>query len=192
MSLPPAAHPAGSTIRYRVTWLEMTERPSWGYPSQPAGAPASLLRADAPPLWYFRALYDAVGRDYAWEDLHTLPDPDLADWLSRPEVSLWTLMRAGWPHGFFLLDAQAGEETEIAYFGLVPQAVGRGLGTFLLRTAVLTAWDRPGLRRLTVNTCSLDHPRALAGYQKAGFQPVRQEERTRVLTRDFDPARIPD
>ena len=41
-------------------------------------------------------------------------------------------------------------------------------------------------RRVTVNTNSLDHPRALPLYQKAGFVPVRRETRSRVLTRDRD------
>ena len=48
------------------------------------------------------------------------------------------------------------------------------------------AWDRPGAARVTVNTNSLDHPRALPLYQKAGFVPVRRETRSRVLTRDRD------
>ena len=48
------------------------------------------------------------------------------------------------------------------------------------------AWDRPGTRRVTVNTNTLDHPRALPLYQKAGFAPVRRETRRRVLTRDRD------
>ncbi len=30
-----------------------------------------------------------------------------------------------------------------------------------------------GARAVTVNTCTADHPRALPGYLKAGFTPVR-------------------
>jgi GNAT superfamily N-acetyltransferase len=74
---------------------------------------------------------------------------------------------------------------DLAYFGLVPEAVGQGLGRFLLETAVHLAWDRPGATRVTVNTCSLDHPRALPLYQRAGFEPVRRETRRR-------PRRSPD
>jgi hypothetical protein len=40
--------------------------------------------------------------------------------------------------------------------------------------------------KMTVNTCTLDHPRALDIYQKLGFRPVRTEARTRVLNRDRD------
>lgn len=61
---------------------------------------------------------------------------------------------------------------------------GRESRTFLLQTAVHGAWDRPATRRVTVNTNTLDHPRALRLYQKAGFEPVRRETRSRVLTRD--------
>lgn len=182
---------AGDTVGYTITYLEMDSRPTWPHPPQPVGAPATLVMAEAPPVWYFRALYDAVGRDYSWEDIHALPEAELAGTLRDPAVTLWTLHRSGWPHGFFLLDGREAGRVELAYFGLVPEAVGSGLGTWLLKTAILAAWDIPGTEKLTVNTCTLDHPRALALYQKVGFAVVRREDRTRVLTRDRDPARIP-
>ena len=184
--------PAGTEVAYTVTYLEMTERPSYDWPSLPAGHTAALLKAENPPVWYFRALYDAVGRDYSWEDLPRQSDAEVADWLDPATKQLWTLIDRGWPQGFFLLDEGRATATEITYFGLVPEAVGTGLGTWLLKTAVLTAWKRPRLEKLEVNTCTLDHPRALQTYQKAGFDPVRREERTRVLVRERDLSRIPD
>ena len=184
--------PAGTELSYTVTWLDMTERPSYAWPALPATHPATLLHAERPPVWYFLSLYDAVGRDYAWEDMHSEPADSLRAWLAKPEVALYTLMMSGWPQGFFLLDASAPETTELSYFGLVPEAVGQGLGRYLLRTAILTAWDRDGLKSLTVNTCTLDHPRALQTYQANGFTPVRREDFTRTLTRDRDLSRIPD
>ena len=174
---------AGTEVAYTVTWLEMTARPEGPWPHQPSGPPASLLAAEAPPVWYFLALYDAVGRDYAWEDMHREPEDELAAWLADPAVWLHTLMRRGWPHGFFVLDGREEGVVDLAYFGLAPQAVGTGLGRFLLGTAVHSAWDMPGTGKVTVNTCTLDHPRALGLYQKAGFVPVRREERRRTLTR---------
>ena len=188
--MPDAPVPAGGTVAYRITHLEMTSAPAYDWPALPAEAePASLLCASTPPVWYFRMLYDAVGRDHAWEDLQEEPDTAIERWLADPGVRMWTLIRAGWPQGFFILDATAEEETGISYLGLVPDAVGLGYGRYLMRTAVLTAWQRPGLRRLKVNTCSLDHPRALAVYQQSGFGVVATEERSRVLRRDLDPGR---
>lgn len=183
---------AGTEVDYTITYLEMVERPSYDWPHMPANIAASLLHAEVPPVWYFLSLYDAVGRDYAWEDMHELPEQTLADMLHDPKVELFTLINKGWPHGFFLLDTREEGTCDLAYFGLVPEAVGSGLGTFLLRTAILTGWDRPGVEKMTVNTCTLDHPRALQMYQKNGFTPVRREDRTRILTRDRNLARIPD
>ena len=181
---------AGSKVEYRVTFLEMRARPGYDWPHLPATGPvASLFRAESPPAWYFRALYDAVGRDHAWEDLRDEPEARLADWLADPAVELWTLMRAGWPQGFFILDARRPGRSEITLLGLVPEAIGQGFGRFLVRTAILTAWERPGLECLAVETCSLDHPRALAVYQQQGFDLVGQEERNRVLAHDLDPTR---
>jgi len=184
--------PAGTEVHYTVTWLEMRERPSYPFPTAPAGRPAALLKAESPPVWFFLCLYDAVGRDYAWEDMHEAHEDRLARWLGSDRTALYTLMRDGWPHGFFLLDA-GGEDgvVDLSYFGLVPQAVGTGLGRFLLESAVHTGWDIPGTRKLTVNTCTLDHPRALGLYQRAGFEPVRQSEHSRVLTRPLDDSRVP-
>ena len=174
---------AGTEVTYTVTWLEMTRRPETPWPHAPSGPPASLLVAESPPAWYFLALYDAVGSEYAWEDMHAHPEGELAAWLADSGVTLHTLMRQGWPAGFFVLDATEAGVVELAYFGLTPQVVGLGLGTFLLGTAIHTAWDLPGTQKLTVNTCTLDHPRALGLYQKMGFVPVRREERRRTLTR---------
>ena len=183
---------AGTELNYTVTYLEMTARPTWGYPHAPSGPPASLLMAEAPPVWYFLALYDAVGRDYAWEDAHQMEPAELKAWLDDPAVSLHTLMSQGWPQGFFIHDARAPGTVDLAYMGIVPESIGRGLGTFLLRTAIQMAWDLPGTERLTVNTCTLDHPRALQTYQKHGFDPVRREDHTRILRRPRDLSRIPD
>ncbi len=181
---------AGTEVEYTVTYLEMNERPTYDWPRLPLGVPAALLKAETPPVWYFLSLYGAVGQDYAWEDMYARPHDEIASHLARS--SLFTLMHKGWPHGFFFLDGpKSTGVTELDYFGLVPEAVGSGLGTWLLKTAILTAWDMAGTEKLIVDTCTLDHPRALALYQKNGFTPVRRETKTKILTRDRDLSRIP-
>lgn len=179
-------HRSGERVDYTVTYLEMTARPAHPRPHMPTGPLAMLVAADKPPAWYFLQLYDAVGRDYEWTDQHARPSAELEAFLHHPEVTLCTLIRAGWPHGFFVMDGRARGDCNLSYLGLVPEALGRGLGTFLLYTALHMAWDRPGTTRVTVNTNSLDHPRALPLYQKAGFEPVRRETLSLVLTCDRD------
>lgn len=182
---------AGETVRYRITRLEMTRRPTFGWPRLPVGRAAVLVRAEAPPWWYFRALYDAVGRDHAWTDRHADSPEALNAWLADPAVTMHALMAQGWPQGFFVLDARKPDTCDLAYLGLVPEARGRGLGRWLVETAVLTGWSPPGTARMTVKTCTLDDPRALFRYRQAGFVPVRTEEAARVLTRDLTLAHPP-
>jgi GNAT superfamily N-acetyltransferase len=179
-------HRAGERVDYVVTFLEMDGRPAQPRPHLPPGPVSALIAAETPPVWYFLALYDAVGAAYEWTDQHHVPRAELEDFLSHPAVTLYTFLRAGWPHGFFILDCRDPAVCDLAYFGLVPEAIGQGLGRFLVRTAVHMAWDRPGTEKVTVNTNSLDHPRALPLYQQAGFEPVRRETRSRILTRDRD------
>ena len=158
-----------------ITYLEMPERPSYPRPHQPLGHQAALLHAEKPPVWYFMCLYNAVGSPYQWTDRHAENEDDLRGFVQHPDVALYTLIRQGWPAGFFMLDRREAGICDLAYFGLVPEMVGQGYGKFLLQEAVLTGWEHEGTEKLTVNTCSLDHPRALALYQSAGFEPVRQE-----------------
>ena len=174
----------GDEIEYVVTYLEMTDRPTAPPPARPANLNTALLQADQPPVEYFLYLYQAVGAEYEWTDWLTRPEAELQHFIHKNGVFLYTLMLDGWPGGFFMLDASTEGVCDLAYFGLVPQAVGRGLGRWLLATAVDMGWDLPGVTSMTVNTNTLDHPRALPMYQRAGFRPVRRETMTRVLTRE--------
>ena len=63
---------------------------------------------------------------------------------------------------------------EVAYFCLLPHAVGRGLGKFLLTRAVERAWDL-GATRVWLHTSSLDHSSALPNYLGRGFSIWKQE-----------------
>ena len=176
--------PAGTEVPYRVTFLEMTAPPDWPRPGPAPGEPLWLAQCDRPEPWWFLALYDAVGRDYEWVDQQARPTDELRAWLHHPDRYLHVAIRGGQPVGFFLLDAAEPGTCEIAYFGLTPSATGQGLGQWLLRQAIWTGWELGGIERMTVNTCTLDHPAALPTYRKWGFEPVRVEDRTRVLVHD--------
>ena len=73
-----------------------------------------------------------------------------------PALELWVLRVAGETAGYFELRQDADGGVEIAYFGLLPAFVGRGLGKYLLTSAVERAWAR-GARRVWLHTSSLDH-----------------------------------
>jgi ribosomal protein S18 acetylase RimI-like enzyme len=65
---------------------------------------------------------------------------------------------------------------EIVFFGLTPEYIGRRIGPWLLDRAIQRGFAR-GAATLVLNTNTVDHPRALDTYRKAGFRVVGQEDK---------------
>ncbi|MGG5817537.1 GNAT family N-acetyltransferase [Falsiroseomonas sp. HW251] len=157
-------------IAVDVTFLRMDAPAEGPAPSFPAGT--SVIRLARCSVPFYRYLYDTVGRDWVWWLRRTVPDEEIAGLLARPDISIHVLYQGGEPVGFYELERRGEAGTNLAYFGLMPHAIGHGVGKALLRHAVHTAWaERP--RALTVNTCTADHPRALPNYRDAGFRILR-------------------
>lgn len=125
-----------------------------------------------PALW--RKLYTDVGREYHWVDRLGWSDEEIERYLADPALELWVLREKGEPAGYFELRRHDDGAIEIAYFGLMPFAVGRGLGKYLLTRAVERAWAR-GTPRVWLHTSSLDHGSALPNYLARGFSIWKQE-----------------
>lgn len=158
-----------------VTFLEMKARPTAVPPPQPKGKIA-LLRAQNPPVHFYRYLYDAIGRGYHWVDRKKLTDSQLEALLADDRVELYVLYVDGCPAGMAELEFRDTATANLAYFGLMPDYVGRRLGYFFLYHTAAIVWGRP-ISRFLVNTCTLDHPRALPLYQRLGFVPYSREDR---------------
>ena len=156
-------------VAVRVTFLRMDVR---NQSPRPLPADTDLVRLDACSVPFYRFLYGTVGGTYMWWLRRSLDDAALAAILRNPVVSVHVLYQRGEPAGFFELDTSVRPSVNISYFGLMPHAVGRGLGAAFLDTAAETAW-RAGARAVTVNTCTADHARALPNYLRAGFSKTR-------------------
>ena len=159
-----------------VTFLEMKGKPAVLPPPQPLGKVA-ILRAQEPPLHFYRYLYDTIGGPYHWVDRRRMDDISLAALIQHPLVELYVMHVDGCPAGMAELDFREPATGLLAYFGLMPEFIGRHLGYFFLYHAVQNAWMKP-ISTLLVNTCTLDHPRALPLYQRMGFVPYSREERS--------------
>ncbi len=158
-----------------VTFLEMKARPPVLPPPQPKSKIA-ILKAENPPVHFYRYLYDAIGRDYYWVDRKKRSDAEIAELLKNPGMEIYVLYADGCPAGMAEMDYRDANSAQLAYFGLMPDYIGRRLGFYFLYQAVMNAWSKP-IRKLRVNTCTLDHARALPLYQRMGFVPYTREER---------------
>lgn len=166
------------TVQVVRTYLEMSAREEL-HPAVLPDEPPRLERlAECPPS-FFRYLYTEVGRAHHWTDRLGWSDERVRAHLGDPDVSLWLLSAGGAPAGYFEL-RRRDTSVEVAYFGLLPEFVGRGWGGHLLTLAVRAAWAL-GPERVWLHTCTLDHPAALPNYLKRGFRPVREEVYTADL-----------
>lgn len=165
-------------IPLTITKLEMHARPASLRPQlrhdQDNGR-VVLLKVKKPPVHFYRYLYETVGRNHVWVERTRMSDEALASIVQDPNVELFVLYCEGAPAGYAELDFRKPPHAELAYFGLIADFLGRGLGSFLLATAIDIAWSKP-IERLWVHTNTLDHPRALPLYQKMGFVPYAQEK----------------
>ena len=158
-------------IKYRVTYLEMNDAPKFDWPKN-LKYKLSILLAENIPSWYFLFFYKQVGKKYLWTDWLEKSKEEIDQFVNDKQVLLYTLIKDGLPCGFYMLDYRKKDVCDISFFGLVEEAIGKGLGKYLLKTAILTAWDSRKIKKLTVNTCSLDHKNAIYLYQKYGFKAV--------------------
>ncbi len=158
-------------IGVTVTFLRMAAPPTEPAPALPGDA--AVVPLARPSVPFYRYLYDTVGGAYLWWLRRAISSSDLALIIRHPLLKVSVLYQGGEPAGFFELDRRPSPDVNIGYFGLMPHAVGRGLGHAFLRAAVDEAW-RARPRLVTVNTCTADHPRALPLYRRVGFTPVRQ------------------
>jgi GNAT superfamily N-acetyltransferase len=150
-----------------VTYLEMTGRP----PLRPL--PASPLRLERwrdPEPGRYRLLFERVGARWLWYSRLAMDD----ERLRRETAEVHAVVdRAGIELGMVELDLRSPGECQIRFLGLVPELAGKGHGAWLLASTLALAW-RPGVERVSVNTCTLDHPAALKAYLNAGFVAVKR------------------
>ena len=159
---------AGRAITSVVTYLEMMAQPPTARRSAPR-AGLEIRHARRPSVAFYRFLYGTVGEPWTWTVRRRLSDAELGAILADPRVEVNVLWADGVPAGYAELDRRVPPDIELAYFGLLPEFIGQGLGGYLLDWAIHHAWrSRP--RRLWVHSCDLDHPDALAVYQKLGFR----------------------
>ncbi|GCD49350.1 GNAT family N-acetyltransferase [Acetobacter pasteurianus] len=164
---------AESTTRMKVvvTFMRMFSPPRHAPLALPEGW--HVQEHLRPDVAGYRLLQDRVGRDYCWWMRQAASDATLARFLETAPVNIGLLRQKQQIRGFFELDLADPQSVNLSYFGLFPEAIGQGVGRAFLDNVLRLAWQG-GPHSVRVNTCTADHPRALALYQQAGFKVMRR------------------
>ncbi len=173
ITLPDGYHavPRGKLANVQ-TFLEMREKPLL----RPAPQESSwrLERLDGLDLARYRALFHVVGDEHLWAGRLLMPEAELRRFLRDPRVEVYVLATGRGDEGLLDLDFRFAGECEISLFGVAPRLIHTGAGRWFMNHAVEIAWSHP-IERFWVHTCSLDHPNALAFYQRTGFAPYERK-----------------
>lgn len=159
-------------IAFVVTFLEMFAAPE--KPLAPERADITLKRWEKPDVDEYLRLFREVGEDWIWFGRLTLEKDVLQKMLAEPTRENYRPMINGKPVGILEIDYENPAEPELAYFGLVPGAIGGGAGRWLMAQAQAMVWSRPETERFWVHTCTGDSPQAIGFYMSCGFKPYKR------------------
>ena len=174
-------------MRHTVTTTHLIMNAPEDLRARLCDAPDVAVRLVNPPDAQVNHLFFMeIGTPYRW---FSRLGWDFATWqryAEDPSVETWIGSRAGVPFGYFELQNR-GVVTEIMFFGVLGAHSGRGLGGHLLTRAVERAWQLAGTERVSVHTCTSDHPAALANYLARGFTVEREVTHDEEMPDDDDP-----
>jgi len=158
----------------RVSYLELTQIPA----PIPARAGEDRVTLERLRVDEYLTLYERVGMPLRWDQRLKMPRAGLECLLQSVRSQVYVLRdAAGQALGFCEFERSPFSEVELKNFGLVPSAQGRGLGSWLLLTALHQEWElRP--QRIWLHTDDWDHPAALHVYERAGFRIYRVRDET--------------
>ncbi|GAA3665762.1 MAG: GNAT family N-acetyltransferase [Acetobacter sp.] len=158
-------------MQVQVTFMRMDQPPATPARALP---PGWVLENDVRlSLTQYRTLHFGVGRNCCWWMRQVLSDKALASLLATAPIKVGLLREHEHIRGFYELNLGDPQNINLAYFGLLPEAIGLGVGRAFLDGVLRQAWAY-GPQSVRVNTCTADHPRALPLYRQMGFEIIRR------------------
>ena len=134
-----------------------------------------LVKKIKPDFQLNKFFYKQVGKNHRWIDRLSWSDKKWINYISNRNLETYIISEFDELVGFFeLLYNPELEETEISYFGLLEEYIGKGIGGYALSVAIKKSFQK-NIRRVWLHTCTLDHPNALKNYIARGMTVFKKE-----------------
>ena len=134
-----------------------------------------LVKKVKPDFQLNKFFYKQVGKNHRWIDRLSWSDEKWINYISNKNLETYIISDSYELAGFFeLLYNPELKETEISYFGLLEEYIGKGIGGFALSVAIKKSFEK-NIRRVWLHTCTLDHPNALKNYIARGMTVFKKE-----------------
>ena len=134
-----------------------------------------LVKKIKPDFQLNKFFYKQVGKKHRWIDRLSWSDGKWMNYISNKNLETYIISESNELAGFFeLLYNPELKETEISYFGLLEEYIGKGIGGYALSVAIKKSFEK-NIRRVWLHTCTLDHPNALKNYIARGMTVFKKE-----------------
>tara|TARA_B100001121_G_C18224265_1_gene405116 strand:- start:32 stop:538 length:507 start_codon:yes stop_codon:yes gene_type:complete len=134
-----------------------------------------LVKKIKPDFQLNKFFYKQVGKKHRWIDRLSWSDGKWINYISNKNLETYIISESDELAGFFeLLYNPELKETEISYFGLLEEYIGKGIGGYALSVAIKKSFEK-NIRRVWLHTCTLDHPNALKNYIARGMTVFKKE-----------------
>jgi len=134
-----------------------------------------LVKKIKPDFQLNKFFYKQVGKKHRWIDRLSWSDGKWINYISNKNLETYIISESDELVGFFeLLYNPELKETEISYFGLLEEYIGKGIGGYALSVAIKKSFEK-NIRRVWLHTCTLDHPNALKNYIARGMRVFKKE-----------------
>ena len=134
-----------------------------------------LIKKIKPDFQLNKFFYKQVGKKHRWIDRLIWSDEKWMTYISNRNLETYVISKYDELVGFFeLLYNPELKETEISYFGLLEEYIGKGIGGYALSEAIRKSFER-NIKRVWLHTCTLDHPNALKNYIARGMTVFKKE-----------------
>ena len=134
-----------------------------------------LVKKIKPDFQLNKFFYKQVGKKHRWIDRLSWSDGKWINYISNKNLETYIISESEELAGFFeLLYNPELKETEISYFGLLEEYIGKGIGGYALSVAIKKSFEK-NIKRVWLHTCTLDHPNALKNYIARGMTVFKKE-----------------
>ena len=133
-----------------------------------------LIKKIKPDFQLNKFFYKQVGKKHRWIDRLSWTDEKWINFISNKNLETYVISESEDLIGFFeLLYNPNLNETEISYFGLLEEYIGKGIGGYALSEAIKKSFEK-NIKRVWLHTCTLDL-NALKNYIARGMKVFRKE-----------------
>ena len=134
-----------------------------------------LEKVSPPNIEINKFFYKNIGKKHRWVDRLIWDNLKWVSYIENKNVYTYILKLKDDLVGYFeIINDENSKSTEIAYFGILENFIGKKIGGYFLSEAIKICFNNYS-NRVWVHTCTLDHKNALKNYLKRGMKIFREE-----------------